>query len=133
MVTDPISDYLTRIRNAQMRKRQYITVPSTKTLISLSDILKDEGFIEDFREEKSEDLKNRKEIKIKLRYIKGNPAIKKLERVSKPGVRKYIGYRGIPRILGGLGILILTTSKGVMSGEEARKEKVGGEFICRIW
>jgi small subunit ribosomal protein S8 len=130
MVTDTIGDFLTRIRNAQIRNKKEITLPSSKLLIAMSDVLKEEGFIKDF-EEVEED--KRKKLTVQLRYVEGRPAIRGLKRVSKPGVRSYIGYRNIKRVLGGIGIEILTTPAGVMTGEQAIKSKVGGELLCRIW
>ena len=133
MVSDKIGDFLTRIRNAQMRRRSTITLPSTKQLVAISEILKKEGFIEDFSVEKSKESGNREDLTVGLKYKKGRPVIQGLKRVSKPGVRTYVGYRKIPRIYGGLGVSIITTPKGVITGETARKEKVGGELICQIW
>ena len=132
MVTDTIGDYLTRIRNAQLRKKRDVTMPTSKMLVALSKILKEEGFIEDFVEEDGE-TETQKNLVVTLRYINGKGAIRGLERISKPGVRQYVGYRKVPRILKGLGIAILTTSKGVMSGESAQKEKIGGEYLCKVW
>ncbi len=130
MVNDSIADFLTRIRNAITRKKQELTLPSTKMLEAMARILKEEGFIEDYEVEKE---KIQDTITIKLKYINGVPAIRKLERVSKPGVRSYMGYRDIPRVKQGLGISIFSTPSGVMTGETARENHVGGEYLCRIW
>lgn len=132
MVTDAIGDYLTRIRNALQRGQKEVQIPSSKILLSISEILKKEGFIEEFSEEDKQN--NRKVITVKLKYLEGRKgAIRGLERISKPGVRVYIGYRKIPSILGGLGITLLTTPKGVMTGEMARKQRIGGELMCKVW
>ena len=133
MVTDTIGDFISRIRNAQMRSKKYVTIPSSKMLLDISKILKEEDFIEDFVEEYTGENSTRKEIKIKLKYKDNKPAIQKLVRVSKPGVRVYVGYREIPKVISGYGIAILTTPKGVISGENARKIKVGGELLCKVW
>lgn len=131
MVTDTVGDYLTRIRNAQARKKNEVLVPSSKMLVAISKVLKQEGFIEEFEEDSSNEVQ--KTLKVKLRYLDNKPVIRKLMRISKPGVRVYSGYRNIPKVKSGIGITILTTPRGVMSGEQARKEKVGGELLCKIW
>lgn len=133
MVTDIIGDYLTRIRNAQERKKKEIRIPSSKMLVAISEILKNEGFIQDYKLVEEEIVGTQKNLLVELKYEKGKPVIRGLKRVSKPGVRNYIGYRDIPKILSGLGIAIVTTPKGVLTGEMARKEKVGGEYLCKIW
>ncbi len=132
MVTDSVGDFLTRIRNANLRREDKLSMPSSKILASIAGILKKEGFIEDFEEEgKSENkLKN---LIIKLKYESDLPRIRGLKRVSKPGVRIYVGYRDIPKVLSGYGISILTTSQGIMTGDRAKKEHVGGELLCQIW
>jgi small subunit ribosomal protein S8 len=131
MVTDTIGDFLTRIRNAQLRDKKEIVAPSSKMLASLAKLLKEEGFIAGFSEE--DENEKMKKIKVELRYINGKAVINGIERISKPGVRIYVGYREIPKVLNGLGVTILTTPKGVMTGETAAKEKVGGELLCRVW
>lgn len=130
MVNDPIADFLTRVRNAIARKKQELVLPSTNMIEAMAQILKEEGFIEDFEVEPN-DVQNK--IIIKLKYVNGAPVIRKLERISKPGVRSYMGYREIPRVKQGLGISIFSTPSGVMTGENARKNRVGGEYLCRIW
>ncbi|MFH1544445.1 MAG: 30S ribosomal protein S8 [Patescibacteria group bacterium] len=132
MVTDTIGDYLTRIRNAQLRKKKVVGVPSSKILKAISKILKDEGFIAEY-EEVGEKSAPQKSINLTLRYSKEQPVITGLKRVSKPGVRTYVGYRNVPKILGGFGITILSTSKGVMTGKQAREMKIGGEYLCKVW
>jgi small subunit ribosomal protein S8 len=126
MTNDIIADYLTRIRNATERKSKQVLVPSTRMTASLCEILKTENYIDSF-----EKVDN--DIVITLKYIDTKPAIMHLERVSKPGLRNYMSYKDIPRVLNGLGISILSTSRGVMTGKKAKLEKLGGEFICKIW
>ncbi len=130
MVTDPIADMLTRIRNAIMVRHDAVSVPASKTKLVIAKILKDEGFISDFTVVKG---KVDKTIKISLRYMDNQPVIKGLERVSKPGLRVYVGNGEVPRVYGGLGISILSTSKGIMVGQDAWKQKLGGELLCHIW
>jgi len=130
MVNDPIADMLTRIRNAIMAKHDDVLVPLSKMKLSTARILKREGFINDY-----EVLKDKPQsmIRIRLKYIDGQSAILGLERVSKPGLRVYVERREIPRVYGGLGIAILSTSKGIMTGQEAWHNHTGGEFLCRVW
>ena len=132
MVNDTISDMLTRIRNANNAKHHFVEVPFTKMTSNLVIILKEEGFIQDF-ETMSED-KN-KTILISLKYTgkKRTPIITTLKRVSKPGFRVYMGSKNLPRILGNLGVAIVSTSQGLMTDATARKMKVGGEVLCYIW
>jgi len=132
MVNDPIADLLTRIRNGHMRSQGEVSVPSSKMLNSITTILKKEGYIQDYDVVDGETAQ--KNIVIKLRYDEdGKPIIHKLQRVSKPGLRVYKGYRDIPKVLNGLGINIFSTPKGVLTGEDARNDKVGGEYLCNIW
>lgn len=126
MVNDVVADFLTRIRNAQMRNQKETLVPSTRMVESIAQILKEEGYIEDFE-------KIEKDLKIKLKYIAKKPAITRLEKVSTPGMRIYKSYLEIPRVLNGLGLCIFSTSKGMMTGKKAKLEKLGGEYICNIW
>jgi small subunit ribosomal protein S8 len=132
VVTDTISDMLTRIRNAHMVKHQIVQIPATKMSISIAGILKEEGFIEDF-ENYIED--QRSYLLISLKYIgkSRNPVISKIERVSKPGLRVYSSSKKLPRVLDNLGIAILSTSKGVMTNLKAKELGVGGEVLCYIW
>ncbi len=131
-MNDTIGDLLTRIRNAQLRKKKEVKIPSSKLLVEISKILKTEKFIESFEVDKLED-KPQDEIVIKLRYVAGEAAIRGLKRVSKPGVRIYASYKQLRPILNGQGVSILTTSKGLMTNKQARREKVGGEVLCEIW
>jgi small subunit ribosomal protein S8 len=131
MISDPISDMLTRIRNALSARHSKVDVPSSKLKMEIARILKDEGYILNF---KLVEEGISKTIRIYLKYTPANaPVISRIERVSKPGCRIYVGGSEVPRVLGGLGINILTTSRGVMTGSEARKTGVGGEILCQIW
>ncbi len=131
MVTDPIADLLTRIRNALVAGHEVVQVPSSKMKIAIADVLKKEGFISDF-EVVPEGVK--RSIRIGLAYGgKKEPIISGLRRVSKPGLRVYVQKREIPRVYGGLGIAILSTPQGIMTGQEAWRRKVGGEVLCYVW
>lgn len=130
-MTDPIGDMLTRIRNANMVKHESVEMPSSKMKIEIAKILKKEGYIRDFRYYK---FQNKFNLKVFLKYgEKQAKIIMGIERVSKPGRRIYSGKSEIPKVLGGLGIAILSTSKGIMTDKEARTTGVGGEIICRVW
>ena len=126
MVTDPIADMLTRIRNAHLALHKEVSVPSSKVKQALAAILKQEGYINDYNVDE-------KAITLALKYHKGKPAIAGLKRVSKPGRRSYVGFSNIPRVQNGLGICILSTSSGVLDGVTAQDRKVGGELLCEIW
>lgn len=129
--SDPIADMLTRIRNAQLARHPKVDVPASKLKMDIARILKEEGFITNFK--LAEDGAKRS-IRIYLKYTPGNvPLISRIERVSRPGCRVYVGSQEVPRVLGGLGVNILTTPKGVMTGSTARKENVGGEVLCQVW
>ena len=129
--SDPIADMLTRIRNAQLAHHPKVDVPASKLKMEIARILKDEGFIMNFKPAE-EGVK--KSIRIYLKYTPGNvPVISRIERVSRPGCRVYVGSKDVPRVLGGLGINILTTPRGVMTGRDAHKEHLGGEILCRGW
>lgn len=132
MVNDTISDMLTRIRNANMIRHQIVQIPSTKISLAITEILKEEGYIEDF-ETYSED--NRKYILLSLKYIgkSRNPVISKITRISKPGLRVYSNAQELPRVLDNLGIAIISTSKGVMTNLKAKELGIGGEVLCYIW
>jgi small subunit ribosomal protein S8 len=130
-MTDPISDMLTRIRNANRVKHESVEMPSSKMKIEIAKILKKEGYIRDYRYYK---FQNKFNLKVFLKYgEKNSQIIRGIERVSKPGRRVYSGSDTIKKVLGGLGISILTTSKGIMTDKEARKANVGGEVICNVW
>ncbi|MCX6591490.1 MAG: 30S ribosomal protein S8 [Acidobacteria bacterium] len=129
--SDPIADMLTRVRNAIIARHSKVDVPSSKVKMEIARILKEEGYILNF---KLAEEGARKTIKIYLKYTPGNqPVISKLERISRPGCRVYVGSSDIPRVLGGLGVNILTTPRGVMTGATARKQGVGGEILCQVW
>jgi small subunit ribosomal protein S8 len=129
-VTDPIADLLTRIRNGIRARQQRVELPSSKLKVEIARILKDEGYISNF---KVAEEGKKKVLRITLRYgADGQSVISTLERVSRPGRRVYVGAREVPRVLGGLGINILTTPRGVMTGKSARKAGVGGEVLCNI-
>ena len=130
-VSDPIADMLTRIRNAIMARHDSVLVPSSRIKLSIARILKEEGFIDDYEVVRG---KPSRTIKIQLKYYDNNePAIAGLERVSKPGLRVYVGRKEIPRVHGGLGIAILSTPKGVKTGQQAWRTEVGGELLCQVW
>ena len=129
-VTDPIADMLTRIRNAIMAHHDSVPVPASKTKLSIAKILKDEGFISDYTVLRG---KPQRMINIVLKYINEQPVIVGLDRVSKPGLRVYVGRSEIPRVYGGLGITIVSTSKGLMTGQAAWRKNLGGELLCSVW
>ena len=128
-MSDPIADMLTRIRNAQMVEKVSVTMPSSKVKVAIAQVLKDEGYIEDFAV-KAEGAKA--ELNIALKYYAGRPVIERLERVSKPGLRVYRGRNDIPQVMNGLGVAIVSTPKGVMTDRKARANGVGGEVICYV-
>jgi len=131
MISDPIADMLTRVRNALKARFQKVDVPASKLKTEVARILKDEGYILNY---KIVDDGAHKAIRVYLKYTAANqPVISHIERVSRPGCRVYVGSTDIPKVLGGLGVNILTTPKGVMTGKSARKEGVGGELLCQIW
>ncbi len=130
-VSDPTADMLTRIRNAIMASHDSVLIPSSKMKLSIAKILKAEGFISDYEVLKG---KPHRVIRIHLKYDKNNqPILSGLERVSKPGLRVYTGRNEIPRVHGGLGITIVSTSKGVMTGQQAWRQGIGGELLCYVW
>lgn len=131
VLTDPIADYLTRIRNANMVRHESLVIPASKMKIALSEILKSEGFIRDF--EVIEDDKQG-EIRVFLKYGKNNErVISGLKRISKPGLRTYVKADAVPKVLNGLGIAIISTSNGVITDKEARAKNVGGEVLAYVW
>ncbi len=131
-MTDPIADFITRIRNAVRANHRIVQVPASNLKKDMTKILKEKGYILDYKFEEDEKQGN---IKIALKYhpITKAPAIRNLTRISKPGLRKYSGVDSMPRVLNGLGIAILSTSKGVMTDKEAKTEKVGGEVLCYVY
>ena len=130
MYTDPIADYLTRVRNAQMARHKVVEIPASNIKKEITKILEEKGYI---LSHKFEDDGKQGIIKIALKYANNVPAIRKIERVSTPGLRKYCGADELPRVLNGLGIAIISTSKGVITDKEARNQNVGGELICYVY
>ena len=128
-MTDPVADMLTRIRNAQMVRQVEVKMPASKLKAAIANVLKDEGYIEDFAVHADGPMQ---ELRIGLKYYAGRPVIERLERVSSPGLRVYKGRHDIPRIMNGLGIAILSTSHGVMTDRKARATGVGGEILCIV-
>jgi len=130
-ISDPIADMLTRIRNAIMARHDSVLIPASRMKLSIARILKDEGFVTDYEVVRS---KPHRVIKIYLKYSdKNQPVLSGLERVSKPGLRIYVQQREIPRVYGGLGIAIVSTPKGVLTGQQAWHQGVGGELLCYVW
>jgi small subunit ribosomal protein S8 len=128
---DPIGDMLTRIRNAQMRLLSTVNIPGSKFRAKILDVLKREGYISNYKLVKN--LKNIESLSVDLKYDNGNPVIKEINRISKPGRRIYAKAESIPKIMNGLGLAIVSTSKGIMTDDEARSKKIGGEIICRVF
>ena len=128
-MTDPIADMLVRIKNAAAVGKPTVKMPSSKIKVAIAKVLKDEGYIEDFALRENG---GHKELAIALKYYAGKPVIERLERVSKPGLRVYKGRDDIPRIMNGLGVAILSTSRGVMTDRKARADGVGGEILCIV-
>ena len=129
-LSDPIGDMLARIKNAQARNHKKVELPSSNFKTKISEILKNEGFIKDF---KIDENAKKPILSIDLKYYSGNPVISTIERISKPGRRIFSSAESLPKINGGLGIAILSTPKGVMTDSDARKQKVGGEIICKVF
>ena len=131
MTSDPIADLLTRVRNALKARHAKVDVPNSKLKLEIARILKDEGYILNYKQVEEGPLKM---IRIYLKYTTANaPVISEIHRVSRPGCRIYVGKEDVPRVLGGLGINILTTSQGIMTGAAARKMGIGGEVLCQLW
>jgi len=128
-MSDPIADMLTRIRNAQMSEKPSTAMASSKLKVSIAQVLKDEGYIEDFS---VHDTGGKPQLEIGLKYYAGRPVIERIERVSKPGLRVYRPSRAVPRVMNGLGVAIVSTSKGVMTDRKARGLGIGGEVLCFV-
>lgn len=128
-MSDPVADMLTRIRNGQMSEKSSVTMPASKLKKAIAQVLKDEGYIEDFVVRDNNGLP---EMEIALKYYAGRPVIERIERVSKPGLRIYKGRDSLPRVMNGLGVAIVSTSKGVMTDRKARALGVGGEVLCVV-
>ena len=131
MLTDPIGDMITRIRNAQLRRRSSVATPGSKMRARVLDVLKSEGFIRGYTT--TEHTSGRTEFEVELKYFDGHPVIKSIDRVSKPGRRVYVSVDTLPHVMNGLGIAIVSTPKGVMADHEARSLNVGGEVICTVF
>lgn len=130
-MTDPIADMLTRIRNAVTAKHDYVNIPASKMKVAIADVLQKEGYIRSYE---MQDEANRKLMRVQLNYTgKKEPVLSGLQRVSKPGLRVYAQKLEIPRVYGGLGIAILSTPQGVMTGQDAWRRKIGGEVLCYVW
>jgi len=128
-MTDPIADMLTRIRNAQRAEKQSVAIPASKVKAAIAQVLKDEGYVEDFA---VRDLEGRPTLEISLKYYAGKPVIEKIERVSRPGLRIYRPKDELPKVMNGLGVAIVSTSRGVMTDRKARGLGVGGEVLCFV-
>ncbi|MDA0227604.1 MAG: 30S ribosomal protein S8 [Proteobacteria bacterium] len=128
-MSDPIADLLTRIRNAQMVEKATVNVPASKLKSAIAQVLKDEGYIDDFRQV---DVNGKPELEIALKYYAGRPVIERIERVSRPGLRVYRGSKAIPQVMNGMGVAIVTTPRGVMTDRKARAAGVGGEVLCYV-
>lgn len=133
MVTDPIADYLTRVRNAMLARHKVVEIPSSNLKVELSKILLDQGYITNYKVDADRGPQGTIKIALKYDRVTEEPAIRSLERVSKPGLRKYASGKELPRVINGLGIAIISTSKGVMTDKQARKENVGGEVLCYVY
>ena len=129
-VSDPIADMLTRIRNGSRARHDEILMPASRTKLAIARILKEEGFIDDVEETRDG---NQGTLKIRLKYVGKVPVVSGLKRVSKPGLRVYAAKTDIPRVLGGLGVVIVSTSQGIMTGQQARKAQLGGEVLAYVW
>jgi small subunit ribosomal protein S8 len=128
-MSDPIADLLTRIRNAQMVEKATVNVPASKLKSAIAQVLKDEGYIDDFRQV---DVNGKPELEIALKYYAGRPVIERIERVSRPGLRVYRGSKAIPQVMNGMGVAIVTTPRGVMTDRKARAAGVCGEVLCYV-
>ena len=130
VLSDPISDFLIRFKNACRADKEEFVAPFSKIKAELARILKEEGFIWGYEVDASGEFP---QLKVKVKYVDGVPALTDLKRESKPGLRRYVGVEDIPKVLGGLGMTIISTSKGLMAGHKAKKEKIGGELIASVW
>jgi small subunit ribosomal protein S8 len=130
-VTDPIADMLTRIRNAHLARHEHVLIPASKLKLEIAKVLKGQGYIQKYD---LVDDKRHGQIRVHLRYDQdGKPVITGLRRVSRPGMRVYVDAKRVPRVMGGLGISVLSTSRGVLTDRDARRQRVGGEVICQVW
>lgn len=129
-MTDPIADFLTRIRNAVGARKKFVDIPASNMKVGMAEIMKSHSFIKDYNviEDDKQNI-----LRVHLKYVDGESSISGMQKVSKPGLRQYVGKDNLPRVYNGLGIAIISTSKGLMSDKQARHEAVGGEVICNIW
>ncbi|MFA9459654.1 30S ribosomal protein S8 [Thiohalorhabdus methylotrophus] len=130
-MTDPIADMLTRIRNGQMAEKHSVSMPASKLKTAVARILQEEGFTNGYEEH--DEGNGKRTLSVELKYFNGQPVITHLQRASRPGLRRYAGSDEIPKVLRGLGVVILTTSKGVMTDRQARAENIGGELLCTVY
>ncbi|MCH1507272.1 MAG: 30S ribosomal protein S8 [Verrucomicrobiaceae bacterium] len=130
VLTDPISDFLTRFKNASRARKDEFTAPYSKIKAEIARILQEEGYVWSYEVDTSGKFP---EIKVKTKFVDKTPALTDIKRVSKPGLRQYVGSNEVPRVLNGLGISILSTSRGIMTGHQAKKAKVGGELLAQVW
>lgn len=130
VVSDPISDFLTRFKNATLAQKEDFSAPYSKVKEEIARILKEEGYLWSYQKV-GEGVHS--EIKVKPRYLGNTPSLKNLKRVSRPGLRRYVGCEEIPKVLGGMGIAIVSTSRGIMAGHTARKQNIGGELLALVW
>tara|TARA_Y100000768_G_scaffold222967_1_gene168190 strand:+ start:6363 stop:6755 length:393 start_codon:yes stop_codon:yes gene_type:complete len=128
-IQDPIANLFSSINNAQARRKEMVKVPSSTKKLALLSMLKEEGYIQSYSQSEG----TKPEIEIKLKYFEGDPVIKQLKRISKPGLRHYSNYKDLPEVNGGLGIAIVSTNKGLMTDRQAREAKIGGELICSVF
>ncbi|MAT57991.1 MAG: 30S ribosomal protein S8 [Melioribacteraceae bacterium] len=129
-MSDPIADFLTRIRNAVHARKKYVEIPASNQKIGIAELMKQNNFIKDFNviEEGPQ-----KTIRVHLQYVNGTPSITGITKISKPGLRRYVAKDDIPRVLNGLGMAIISTSQGLLTDKQARQQEVGGEVVCHIW
>jgi len=132
-MSDPIADMLTRIRNAQGVEKVDVTMPASKLKVAIAEVLKDEGYIDGFEVVQGDANPPKPELRIGLKYYAGRPVIERLERISKPGLRVYKDRDSLPQVMNGLGVAIVSTSKGVMTDKEAKAQNVGGEVLCYVY
>jgi small subunit ribosomal protein S8 len=130
-LSDPVADYLSRIRNAINAKHEKVDIPASRIKFEMTRILKEEGFIQNFKMQ--EDEKKQGTIRIFLKYADGDPVISGLKQISRPGRRVYSSKEDVPKVIGGLGVSIISTSKGIMTGDQSHKQGVGGEILCEVW
>lgn len=128
-MTDPISDMLTRIRNGQKARKVEVSMPSSKLKVAVAKVLQDEGYITAYSTDSD---KSHEKLTVELKYFEGHPVIERVQRISRPGLRVYKGKEDLPKVLGGLGVAIVSTSAGVMSDRQARKQGIGGEVLCIV-